>query len=146
MKPLEFYYLALELARDATTEARQRTIVGRLYYGLHHEACCRLFREYPQTRPLRRNGRHTDLLDRYTRLRTDSALDVARLLRRLSAMRNEADYQLEHLLRFNDRSYSADELMGLALAVSRRLLAALESFSPGEAPDGCACPTVYSSG
>ena len=146
MKPLEFYDLALELARDEPTEARQRVAVGRLYYGLHHEACCRLFREYPFDQPLRRNGRHTDLINRYARLRTDSADAVAWLLRQLAAMRNEVDYQLESKLRFDGRSYSPDELLSLALDVSGQLLDALEAFSPGEAPDGCACPTAYSSG
>ena len=43
MRPLDFYRLGIELSSDAYTEARQRTVVNRLYYGLHHEACCRLF-------------------------------------------------------------------------------------------------------
>ena len=35
MKPLEFYRLATGMVPDANSEFAQRTVVGRLYYGLH---------------------------------------------------------------------------------------------------------------
>ena len=146
MKPLDFYYLGLELARGATTEARQRAAVGRLYYGLHHEACCRLYRERPFTQPLRRIGRHSDLCNLYDGLGTDVASDVARFLRRLAIMRTEVDYQLSPPLMIAGRRYEVEDMMREALNVAQDLLAALEAFSPGEAPDGCDCPTAYSSG
>ncbi len=41
MTPLEFYELGLALSRSAAAPAEHRTVIGRLYYGLHHEACCR---------------------------------------------------------------------------------------------------------
>ncbi len=39
MRSLDFYYLGRRLAESAITEAEYRTAIGRLYYGLHHEAC-----------------------------------------------------------------------------------------------------------
>ena len=146
MKPIEFYNLAHELADEATTEARRRSVVGRLYYGLHHEACCRLFREYPFMQPLRRNGRHSDLCNRYERLGTDVASDIARFLRLLMIMRAEADYQLSPPLRIGGRRYDTEAMMREAMNVAQDLLAALEAFSPGEAPDGCECRVAYVSG
>ena len=38
MRPLEIYRLGLRLAGSATSEAERRNVIGRLYYGLHHEA------------------------------------------------------------------------------------------------------------
>lgn len=146
MKPLDFYYLGIELAHSATTEVRQRAVVGRLYYGLHHEACCRLYRERPFTQPLRRTGRHYDLGNLYGGLGTDVASDIARFLRRLAIMRTEADYQLSQPLRIAGRQYEVDEMMRESMNVAQDLLAALEAFSPGEAPDGCECRVAYVSG
>ena len=146
MKPLDFYNFALELSAVADTETRQRSVISRLYYGLHHEACCRLFREHRWTQPLSSRGRHTELVNRFRRLSGTSASGVARLLRSLSRMRNEADYQLRMPLRHSGQSYDAAELMSKAIVVSRQLLAALEAFSPGEAPDGCECRVAYVSG
>ena len=40
MKPLDFYRLGVEMASSSVTEAEHRTAIARLYYGLHHEACC----------------------------------------------------------------------------------------------------------
>ena len=37
VKPLEFYRLGISLSETATSEPLQRTVVSRLYYGLHHE-------------------------------------------------------------------------------------------------------------
>ena len=44
MRPIELYNLGVVAARTADTEAKRRSAVGRIYYGLHHEACCRFFR------------------------------------------------------------------------------------------------------
>ena len=43
MRPLDFYRLGVALAYSADSETLQRTVINRLYYGLHHEACCRFF-------------------------------------------------------------------------------------------------------
>lgn len=52
MRPLEFYRLAVAIAPSAVSEPVQRTVIGRLYYGLHHEARCRFYRENPNADPL----------------------------------------------------------------------------------------------
>ena len=93
MKPLDFYRLGIQSSASADTEAVQRTVVSRLYYGLHHEACCRFFRENPAARPLNRNRRHSDLTDRYRGLDAPAASEIAQLLVTLSILRSEADYQ-----------------------------------------------------
>ena len=49
-------------------------------------------------------------------------------------------------LRYRGRSYSAERLMSRAVSLAEELLHALEDYSPGEAPDGCDCPTAYSVG
>ena len=51
---------------------------------------------------------------------------------------------IRYILRFENQSISDEQLMELALDISRQLLAALERYSPGAAPDGCRCPVVYS--
>ena len=145
MRPLDFYRLGVALAESAAVESLRRAVVGRLYYGLHHEACCRYFRENPGARPLSVNGRHTQLRNRYLQSERDDGEAVGVLLRRMILLRIEADYQLAPPLRFENRSIDSAELMRLALDISRQLLAALDRYSPGAAPDGCRCPTVYSS-
>ena len=145
MRPLDFYRLGVALAESAAVESLRRAVVGRLYYGLHHEACCRYFRENPGARPLSVNGRHTQLRDRYLQSGHDDGEDIGRLLRRMIQLRIEADYQLAGPLRFRNNSIDSAELMRLALDTSQQLLAALDRYSPGDAPDGCRCPTVYSS-
>ena len=52
MKPLDFYQLGVRLANSGRTEAEHRAAIGRLYYGLHHEACCRYFRWLPLPRAI----------------------------------------------------------------------------------------------
>ena len=147
MKPLDFYCLGIELSEDAHTEARQRTVVNRLYYGLHHEACCRLFREHPSppSQPLNRNRRHTDLSYRFRELNESHSTEVAQLLVTLSRLRSESDYQLTPPLRHRNRSYQPVQVMELAIGFARQLLEALDGYSEGEAPDGCNCPEAYSS-
>ena len=75
----------------------------------------------------------------------DDGKAVGRLLSNMILLRIEADYQLAPPLRFRNRSIDSAELMRLALDTSQQLLAALDRYSPGAAPDGCRCPTAYSS-
>ena len=142
MRPLDFYHLGLRLADSADTESEWRTVVGRLYYGLHHEACCRYFRENPNDPPLPRNGRHSALIERFGGEPGTVDNDVARTLRLMLRMRNVCDYELGNAIRLDQRTLTAEQLARLALIVAGGLLTALESFSPGEAPDGCDCPTL----
>ena len=150
MRPLQFYRLGMALAQgtppDPLQESLQRTVISRLYYGLHHEACCRYFRKNPLSGPLRRNRRHTDLRDRFNRDVDPISRTVGTLLRVLKELREEADYQLAPPLRFRNRSMDARQFMDLAVEHSLQLLDALETYSPGEAEDGCDCPVVYASG
>ncbi len=145
MKPLDFYELGRRIASSAQTEAEHRTAINRIYYGLHHEACCRYFRNQPATQALNLNRRHTELRDRFRDPTSPESGEVARLLASLMMMRREADYQLELPLRYQDRSYTPERLADEAMYVGEALLAALELFSPGGAADGCECPAVYSS-
>ena len=146
MRPLDFYRLGVASAANATTESLQRTVVNRLYYGLHHEACCRYFRENPGARPLDRNRRHAQLRDRYLASEDPASKDVGDFLGWMIRLRVEADYELVPPLRFRNRSIDTQELMDVALDISQQLLAALERYSPGAAPDGCRCPVAYSRG
>ena len=144
MKPLDFYRFGLTTAPDADTEAEQRTVIGRLYYGLHHEACCRYFRENPGAPPLGRGSRHAQLARRFS-ASDDVANRIRRLLKDLLNMRRISDYELGSLITYQKREIDSRTLMGMALIVARELLDALDTYSPGEAPDGCDCPTAYSS-
>ena len=146
MRPLDFYRAGVALADVASTESLRRTAVGRLYYGLHHEACCRYFRKNPGAPPLDRNRRHAQLADRYRNSPEPAAKEIGRCLRDMARLSREADYELVPPLRFENRSISDEQLMRLALDISRQLLAALERYSPGAAPDGCRCPVAYSRG
>ena len=140
MRPLDFYRLGMRLADSAITEAEQRNAIGRLYYGLHHEACCRYFRENPVAQPLRRGSRHKQLTDRYDALASSPPRRIRRLLKQLSGMRNISDYELNTPIKHRQRERSAAELMRMAITVAEELFIALEEFSPGEAEDGCRCP------
>ena len=145
MKPLDFYRLGLQTASSASTEAQYRTAIGRIYYGLHHESCCRYFRKEVSPELLNRNRRHTELRNRFNGLGDSVAITIGRRLSDLIIVRSEADYQLVPPLRYKSGSYSAEQLMQIAVSLGAELLQALEAYSPGEAPDGCDCPTVYSS-
>ena len=46
---------------------------------------------------------------------------------------------IRYILRFENQSISDEQLMRLALDISRQPLAALQRYSPGAAPDGCRC-------
>ena len=63
----------------------------------------------------------------------------------LKELREEADYELAPPLRFRNRSIDARQFMDLAVEHSQQLLDALETYSPGEAEDGCNCPVGYTS-
>ena len=140
MKPIDFYNLGVLLASQASTEAERRNVVGRLYYGLHHETCCRFFRENPYEPYLPRLRRHTELYQRLNNPNDARAHRVAQHLNRLRILRTIADYELG-TLSYRNRPLTSNQFMALALQSGQRLLQALEAYSPGEAPDGCNCPT-----
>lgn len=143
MRPLDFYDLGVRLAALAQTEAEYRATIGRLYYGLHHEACCRYFREFQNAPPLARGSRHAQLIRRYRALRGNRAAQrVQSLLGQLSGMRNVSDYELDSAMRYRKRTYQPADLMSAAVSVAAELLAELEAFSPGEAADGCVCRII----
>ena len=139
MKPLDFYRLGLSLAESADSEAAQRTAVNRLYYGLHHEACCRYFRNNPDSEPVYAGRRHSELRNRYTSHVDERANTVGQRLQYLIEMRRLADYQLAPTFGFRGQSLAPQEFLNLALEAARQLLDALEDYSPGEAEDGCTC-------
>ena len=142
MRPLDFYQLGLQLSMSAVTEAECRNAIGRLYYGLHHEACCRYFRVHPSASPLGKGSRHTHLIRRYRSLSSQDARRVQRHLGRLSTLRNVSDYELGSAMTYRGRTYSPADLMSTAVTVAESLLAALEAFSPGTAADGCVCRVI----
>ena len=142
MKPLEFYHLGVNGISSATSEAQQRTLVGRVYYGLHHEACCRYFRENPNASPLSRHSRHSELCRRFNTLTGVIAKQIGNLLNDLRVLRTQADYELVKL-EFRGQLLSSSQLVITAIAVGQQLLHQLDLYSPGEAPDGCDCPTAW---
>ena len=138
MKPLELYRLGIAAA-NAASEPEQRTAVNRLYYGLHHEACCRLFRKKPESGPLSRGRRHTELRDRYNEDTDPHSRTIGNLLNELRLLRVEADYNLALPLTFRARLLDPKQLLDIALQIANQLLEALDLYSPGEAEDGCRC-------
>lgn len=140
MKPLDFYQLGIELAEAANTEAGHRTVVNRLYYGLHHEACCRFFRVNPSAAPLQRRSRHTSLRRMFNNPMDPVAANVARLIRSLEIFRAECDYRLSQNIVFGNSEYQPRQAMEVAVRTAQELLDALEQYSPGAAEDGCDCP------
>lgn len=140
MRPLDFYRLGLSLSETADAEAAQRTAVSRLYYGLHHEACCRYFRANPGSEALNVSRRHVELRDRYNSPDDPKSRKVGILLNDLRILRSEADYELVPPLRFKSRLLDSEQFLNLAVETARQLLDALEDYSPGEAEDGCRCP------
>ena len=138
MKPMEFYRLAIALAPRAVSEPVQRTVVGRLYYGLHHEACCRFYRENPNEVPLERYNRHTSLQRQFNQPADATSKKVANLLEQLKQFRNQADYELGQMY-INRNPVAAAQILSAATHVAEQLLGALESYSPEEAADGCVC-------
>ena len=98
----------------------------------------------PRLSPLNRNRRHTDLRDRFNSDVDPISKTVGNLLHVLNGAPEEADYQLAPPLRFRNRSIDARQFMDFEH--SQQLLDALETYSPGEAEDGCNCPVGYTSG
>lgn len=140
MKPIEVYQLGIAEAPSASSEAQQRMLVGRVYYGLHHEACCRYFRDEPGSIPLTRTSRHVDLCARYNALTDPRARRVGQLLNDLRMLRAQADYELGRIS-YRGRTLSGATCLNTALRLGRELLQHLDSYFPGEASDGCNCPT-----
>ena len=122
------------MAPSAVSEPLQRTVVGRLYYGLHHEACCRYYRLNPGASPLTRSSRHASLYRFFNQGADASSKKVGNLLARLSRFRTLADYDLGQMY-VDGRPVSAEQVLNSATQVAAQLLVALESYSPGEAPD-----------
>ncbi len=139
MRPLEFYQLGLSLASTANTEAEFRNAIGRVYYGLHHEACRRYFRQQPTAPSLERGSRHNLLIERFHDPTDATINEISNLLRQLSRMRNLADYELRKIILLNRRSLDSNQLMRLALLVADELFQALETYSPGEASEDSEC-------
>ena len=142
MRPRDFYDLSLSLSATAQTEAERRTAVNRLYYGLHHEACCRYFRRNPHSQPIPTNRRHGELSQRFNNPLLPQETAIANEIRSLLRMRTECDYEISSPLRHQRRAVSPEEMLRLATTTAKKLWAALESYSPGGTPDGCECKTA----
>ena len=141
VKPIDIYALGVAEASNAPSEARQRMVVGRVYYGLHHEACCRYFRENPTSTPLPLRQRHTELCRRFNTLTDSTAKRVGNLLNDLRRLRAQADYELGQLT-YRGQILNATQFSGTALRLGQELLRQLDLYSPGEAQDGCDCHIV----
>ena len=139
MRPLDIYHLGVELSSSASSDAERRNVIGRLYYGIHHEACCRYFRARPNAPPLGQGSRHSALIDRYNQLGYRRTGYISRHLRRLSQLRRIADYELSDTAIYDKQSRTMAELMAIAINEANNVLTALEAFSPGAALDGCIC-------
>ena len=135
MRPLDFHDMGVRLA-GSENEAEQRTAVSRLYYGLHHEAACRYFRENPDALPIPRNRRHAALRERFEGLDAPAGKDLRDLLDALSEMRGECDYRIGSPLRYDGGTMTLAQLLGLALDAAARLRATLDAYPPGESADG----------
>jgi hypothetical protein len=146
MRPLDFYRVGLQMVGTAESEAQQRTVVNRVYYGLHHEACCRYFRREVAAQPLDRNRCHANLRNNFNQSMDPLSGRIAQLLGELMRLRSLADYELSPPYRIGRQTLTPEQLMRRALDVSERLLSALERYSPGEAVDGSGCREVYSTG
>ena len=146
MRPLDFYRVGLQMVGTAESEAHQRTVVNRVYYGLHHEACCRYFRREVAAQPLDRNRRHANLRNNFNQSMDPLSGRIAQLLGQLMRLRSLADYELSPPYRIGRQTLTREQQMRRALDVSERLLSALERYSPGEVVDGSGCKEVYSTG
>ena len=143
MRPLDFYRLGTKTAQTARTEAEFRTAIGRLYYGLHHETCCRYFRENPRAGPLTPGRRHSQLIENLKVPGNAITGRIWPLLNQLRRMRNVADYELASPVRYGTLADDSSQfLMGFAMTVANELLEALDDYSEGEVPDGCECPSA----
>lgn len=147
MQPLQFCNLGREMALSAKSDAEFRTVVNRLYYGIHHEVCCRFFARNPLARPLNSRNRHSELRNRLNDPLVPDRVVMARRLGTLLEMRTEADYILTAPFRIRGRTIaSSDVLMTEALKIADALLNDLDKQWPGSASDGCECKVVVSFG
>ena len=133
MRPLDIYDLGVWLAEHATTEAGRRAAVSRLYYGLHHEAYCRYFRENPNAPPIQRNRRHSALPGIFNTSPAPLHWGIAAGLAELAEMRAECDYRIVGPLLYRGAAFTSDDTLVEALATAATLLADLDAYSPGEA-------------
>jgi hypothetical protein len=139
VKPIEFYNLGVAAASTVASEAERRTVVSRIYYGLHHEACCRFFRVNGPPYLQREGSRHLGLVQEYRKPRGSSAaVRVGNLLDQLRRLRTTADYDLAGMT-FDRKPINDNQLLAVAVKHGELLLKALEQYSPGEAADGCQC-------
>jgi hypothetical protein len=140
VKSIEFYNLGVAVAPKVASEAERRSVVGRIYYGLHHEACCRFFRVNSWAPYLARDGsRHRVLIEKYRGSRGNPVANrIGDLLDQLRRLRTTADYDLAAMT-FNNRPISEADLLATAVKIGELLLRDLEQYSPGEADDGCQC-------
>ena len=144
MRPLDFRDLALYLIGSTPNEAALRSAVSRLYYGLHHESCCRYFRENPDATPIQRNRRHAELPERFGNSGDPVQRNIAFLLRLLADLRGECDYNVAGPLLHNGAHVTPEAVLREALTTAERLLAALNAYSPGESANGAECITTGS--
>ena len=140
MKPIEFYNSGVAVAQGVAGEAEHRMVVSRIYYGLHHEACCRFFRVNTQAPYLQKNGsRHRKLIERYRKAPGNiTSRRIGDLLDQLRLLRTTADYDLAGMT-FDHKPISGASLLATAIQKGKSLLVALDQYSPGEARDGCQC-------
>ena len=139
MKPIEFYNLGVGAASTVASEAERRTVVSRIYYGLHHEACCRFFRVNGPPYLQSKGSRHSRLVEEYRDPRSSIVANrVGNLLDQLRRLRTTADYDLAGMT-FNKLTINDKKLLEIAVKQGELLLKALEQYSPGEAADGCPC-------
>ena len=145
MRPLALYEFGIALANAAAAEVERRTAVNRIYYGLHHEACCRYFRQTPTPPALDRNRRHTELRRRFSDATNPAMSLVGTYLGQLERLRAEADYQLPAgSMVLGGRPCSDVQVLAEASRKGALLLQALETLSPGQATDGCPCLAISS--
>ena len=139
MRPIELYNWAIALAQNAATEAEQRSVVSRLYYGLHHEACCRYYRKNPAASPLRKRNRHAELSITFNSASDATAKSIGNLLKDLRDLRAQADYDLSPQTYYRGNRMNWQSLVTIAVVFGEQLLEELEQYSPGEAGEGCPC-------
>lgn len=142
MKPMEFYDWAVDAAATVSSEAGQRSVISRLYYGLHHEACCRFFTVNPDHQALPGQSRHTSLSSVYNQSSDPTCKAIGNLLRDLKTLRGIADYDLSNAF-YRGQVYPMQTLMGFALIYGQDLVEQLNLFCPRAAEEGCNCPVVW---
>ena len=139
VRPIEIYNWAIGQSGNAATEVEQRTVVSRLYYGLHHEACCRYYRKNPAAAALNRSNRHAGLAVSFNSASDGTSKNIGNLLKDLRDLRVQADYVLSPPTYYRGKRINWGSLVTMAVMHGEQLLEELEQYSPGEAGDGCRC-------